>query len=132
MLEKYPQSLKIVFKHYPLGSIHKFAVKAAVAAMAAGQQGKFWEFHDALFKNYNRLNEEKMIEIADQLGLDSAKFAADRKDRRWADYVNRDYQEGRQLGIRGVPTLFINGKQQRRWSPQSLEETIQKEIQATK
>lgn len=100
--------------------------------MAAGKQGKFWEFHDALFKNYNRLNEEKVTEIASQLGLDSVKFAADRKDRGLVDHVNKDYREGTQLGIRGVPTIFINGKQQRRWSPQSLEDTIQKEIKATK
>ena len=129
LLEKYPQSLKVVFKNYPLTSIHKFAVNAAVSALAAGRQGKFWEFHDALFEDYKNLNEEKVMEIAARLGLDRARFEADRKDRQLATRVNKDYQEGSQLGIRGVPTVFINGKQQRRWSPQLLEQEIEVALQ---
>lgn len=129
MLEKHPKSLKLVFKHYPLSGIHKFAVNAAIAAMAAGKQGKFWEFHDALFTNHSRLNEEKVQEIATQLGLDPTRFETDRRDSEVADLVNRDYREGSQLGIRGVPTVYINGKQQRRWSPQSLEQAVEAELQ---
>jgi protein-disulfide isomerase len=132
LLEKYPQSLKVVFKHYPLNRIHKFAVTAAVSALAADRQGKFWEFHDALFEDYNNLNEEKVSEIVDRLELDRAQFAADRKDAALVDQINRDYREGSQLGIRGVPTIFINGKQQKRWSPQLLEEAIQKELRLKK
>jgi len=129
LLEKHPKSLKLVFKHYPLSGIHKFAVNAAIAAMAAGKQGKFWEFHDALFTNHSRLNEEKVQEIATQLGLDPTRFETDRGDSEVADLVNRDYREGSQLGIRGVPTVYINGKQQRRWSPQSLEQAVEAELQ---
>jgi protein-disulfide isomerase len=129
LLEKHPKSLKLVFKHYPLSGIHKFAVNAAIAAMAAGRQGKFWEFHDALFTNHNRLNEEKVQEIATQLGLDPTRFENDRRDSGVADLVNRDYREGSQLGIRGVPTVYINGKQQRRWSPQLLEQAVEAELQ---
>jgi protein-disulfide isomerase len=129
LLEKYPQSLKVVFKNYPLTGIHKFAVKAAVSALAAGRQGKFWEFHDALFEGYRNLNEEKVTEIVTRLELDRAQFDTDRKDGALVDQVNRDYREGRQLGIRGVPTIFVNGRQQKRWSPKLLEEAIEKEIQ---
>jgi protein-disulfide isomerase len=129
LLEKYPQSLKVVFKNYPLTGIHKFAVKAAVSALAAGRQGKFWEFHDALFEGYRNLNEEKVTEIVTRLELDRAQFDADRKDGALVDQVDRDYREGRQLGIRGVPTIFVNGRQQKRWSPKLLEEAIEKEIQ---
>jgi protein-disulfide isomerase len=132
LLEKYPQSLKVVFKHYPLTRIHKFAVKAAVSALAAGRQGKFWEFHDALFEDYKHLSEEKVTEIVTRLELDRSQFEADRRDAALVDQVNRDYHEGSQLGIRGVPTIFINGKQQKRWSPQLLEEAIQKELQKIK
>jgi protein-disulfide isomerase len=132
LLEKYPQSLKVVFKNYPLTSIHKFAVNAAVSALAAGRQGKFWAFHDALFEDYKNLNEEKMFDIVTRLELDRAKFEADRKDRELANRVNSDYQEGSQLGIRGVPTVFINGKQQRRWSPQLLEQAIEMELRKKK
>ena len=129
LLEKYPQSLKVVFKNYPLTGIHKFAVKAAVSALAAGRQGKFWEFHDSLFEDYRNLNEEKVTEIVTRLELDRAQFDADRKDGALVDQVDRDYREGRQLGIRGVPTIFVNGRQQKRWSPKLLEEAIEKEIQ---
>lgn len=132
LLEKYPQSLKVVFKNYPLTRIHKFAAEAAVAAMAAGRQEKFWEFHDALFENHNALNEEKVLEIAAQLGLDRTKFDADRKDRELINHVRMDYQEGSRLGIRGVPTVFINGRQQRQWSPQLLEKAIQAELEKKK
>ena len=132
LLEKYPQTLKVVFKNYPLTSIHKFAVKAAVSALAAGRQGKFWEFHDALFEDYKNLNEEKISEILARLELDRARFEADRKDRELAGLVNKDYREGSQLGIRGVPSVFINGKQLRRWSPQSLEAAIESELQKKK
>jgi protein-disulfide isomerase len=71
VLEKYPHDVKIVFKNYPLRN-HKFAMKAAIAALAAGSEGKFWEFHDELFKNYNKLNDQKIREIALGLGFDQA------------------------------------------------------------
>lgn len=132
LLEKYPQAVKVVFKNYPLTSIHKFAVKAAVSALAAGKQGKFWEFHDALFADHKNLNEAKVLEIVTRLELDQTKFEADRKDPELANRVSKDYQEGSQLGIRGVPTVFINGKQQRRWSMELLEEAIEKELKAAK
>ena len=72
-LKKYPKSVKIVFKNFPLSS-HKFAKKAAAAALAAGRQGKFWEFHDELFKNYRNLDDKKILEIAKKLELEEARF----------------------------------------------------------
>jgi len=62
LLEKYPNDLKVVFKNFPIRT-HKFAIQAALAALAAGRQNKFWEFHDELFKNYNLLNDEKVQEL---------------------------------------------------------------------
>ena len=59
VLEKNPDKVKLVFKNFPLRN-HKFAMPAATAALAAEKQGKFWEFHDLLFKDYNRLNEQKV------------------------------------------------------------------------
>ena len=73
VLEKYPKEVKIVLKNFPLNS-HKFAKKAAAAALAAESQGKFWEFYDLLFENYNRLNDRKIRKIAIELGLDMVKF----------------------------------------------------------
>jgi protein-disulfide isomerase len=74
VLEQYPDDVKVVFKNFPLTRIHKFALNASVAALAANQQGKFWEYHSELFKNYNKLNDEKFDEIAGSLGLDLEQF----------------------------------------------------------
>ena len=78
VLDKYPNSVKIVFKHLPL-SIHEQALPAALASMAAAEQGKFWEYHDELFFNQASLSSEKYLEIAQKLGLDLKKFSLDIK-----------------------------------------------------
>ena len=73
MLEKYPDDVKYVFKHFPLNN-HKFAWPAAVAALAAERQGKFWEFHDKLYENYNQLNQQKIQLFSQELTLDAVRF----------------------------------------------------------
>jgi protein-disulfide isomerase len=125
VLEKNPESLKLVFKHFPLRN-HKFARPAAIAALAAEKQGKFWEFHDLLFKDYNRLNEQKVKEIARQLNLDMEKFEKDRKDPRIGAIINRDMSEGNRVGVRGTPTVFINGRLLRNRSPAGFQAMIEK------
>ena len=110
MFEKNPDTVTIVFKNFPLRS-HKYATTAAVAALAAGRQGKFWEFHDELFKIYKQINEEKIIEIAQQIGLDMNQFNQDINDPAIRTIIRNDYQEGMTIGVRGVPAVFINGKQ---------------------
>lgn len=127
VLERYPQSVKIVFKNFPIRS-HKFASKAAVAALAADRQGKFWEFHDELFKNYRQLNEEKIEEIADALQLDKAQFEKDKEDPFLWQRVKHDYNEGIKLGIRGVPTVFINGRRLNDHSPDGYQAEVKKEL----
>ena len=109
VLEKNPNQVKLVFKNFPIRN-HEFAMPAAIAALAAEKQGKFWEFHDLLFKDYNRLNEQKVKEIARQLDLDMEKFEKDRKDPRIRAMINRDLAEGNRAGVRGTPTIFINGR----------------------
>ena len=76
VLEKYPAEVKYVFKNFPLSS-HKFARPAAVAALAAGRQGKFWQFHDKLYQNYNRIDQQKIQDISLELGLDTVQFEKD-------------------------------------------------------
>ena len=109
VLEKNPESVKLVYKHFPLRN-HKFARPAAIAAIAAERQGKFWEFHDLLFKDYNRLNSQKVREIAQQLNLDMKKFDQDQKAPQIGAIINRDMSEGNRVGVRGTPTVFINGR----------------------
>ena len=127
VLEKNPNQVKLVFKNFPIRN-HKFAMPAAVAALAADKQGKFWEFHDLLFKDYNRLNEQKVKEIAQQLNLDMEKFEKDRKDPRIRAMINRDMAEGNRAGVRGTPTVFINGRLLRNRNPAGFQELIEKAL----
>ena len=132
LLEKYPTELRVVFKNFPIRS-HKYAFTSAMAALAAGQQGKFWEFHDELFKNYNRLNDQKIQEIVKQLNLDQTKFNEDTKSPVEAARVLQDYEEGIRLGVRGTPTVFINGKQfRKKRSMKNMEAVIDEELEAGK
>jgi protein-disulfide isomerase len=101
---------------------------AAIAALAAEKQGKFWEFHDLLFKNYNRLNEQKVKEIALQLNLDMEKFEKDQKDPDIREMINRDVSEGNGIGVRGIPTVFINGRLLRNRSMTGFQELIEKAL----
>ena len=128
VLEKYPKQVKLVFKNFPLVRNHKFAMPAAIAALAAEKQGKFWEFHDLLFKDYSNLNEEKIGEIAQQLKLNMEKFDKDRKDPQIMAMINRDLAEGNQAGVRGTPTVFINGRLLRNRSMAGFQELIEKAL----
>jgi protein-disulfide isomerase len=109
VLETYPEKVKLVFKHFPLNS-HKFALKAAIASHAAGNQGKFWEFHDALFKDYKTISDEKIQQIAADLALDMEKFNLETKSPEIQAVVRKDLADGREAGVRGTPTVFINGR----------------------
>jgi len=120
-----------VHKNFPIGS-HKFAFNAAMAALAADRQGKFWQFHDELYKHYNRLNDSKINEIAKQLQLNETEFKEQQKNPAIAAKIRQDYEEGIRLGIRGVPTVFINGKKMRDRSIQSLEAAIEAELKKAK
>jgi len=120
-----------VHKNFPIRS-HKFAFKAAIAALAADRQGKYWEFHDELYKHYNQLDDQKIDAIAKQLHLNETEFKAYQKNPELAAQIREDYEEGIRLGIRGVPTVFINGKKMRDRSMTSLEAAINRELEKAK
>mgnify|MGYP001813810923 FL=1 len=126
-MEKYPNDVKLVIKHFPLSS-HKFAKPAAVAALAAHQQGKFWEFHAKLFQNYRALDEQKVQEIATELELDMEKFATDRKSPEISALIERDIRNGSAIGVRGTPTIFLNGKRVKNRSMQAFQQMIEAEM----
>ncbi len=107
-MAKHKDQVTLVYKHFPLTEIHPEALPAAGAAWAANKQGKFWEYHDALFANQANLGEILYLETANSLKLDLKKFNADRKI---ADnFIVQDYQLGRKLGINGTPTFIMNGE----------------------
>ena len=127
VLEQYPNDVKLVYKNFPLRN-HKFAKPAASAALAAGEQGKFWEFHDKLFENYSQLNDKKIREIAAELGLDVTKLDASMKTGKITSQINRDIQEAQRVGVRGTPTVFVNGRRLQNRSIQGFQDMVEKEL----
>ena len=123
----YPEEVKLVIKHYP-NADHRISTEAAIAARAADTQGKFWEFHRALFKNQELLDKATIAAIARQLALDMTKFNQDLKSQTIKAIVDRDLREGRQLGINVTPTVFINGKHLERISLGDINEMIAAEL----
>jgi protein-disulfide isomerase len=101
---------------------------AAVAALAAFQQGKFWEFHSELFKNYNNLSEEKFEEIAKSLELDMEQFKQDRQNPALSAMVQRDLKDGVEAGVRGTPSIFVNGRMLRQRSLDGFKQIIDEEL----
>jgi len=131
VLKNNPGKLKIVFKNFPLRS-HKYAVTAARAALAADQQGKFWEFHDRLFNNFNRLNDQKIKAIARDLGLNTAEFEKQMENSNILARVRQDREDGIRVGVQGTPTVFINGKRLRSKTLAGFQALINKELEKLK
>ncbi len=109
ILKKYPNKVKVVFKHFPL-PFHKNAKSAAIAAECVRIQGKFREFYVKAFENQDKLTEENFIKWATELKLDTDKFKKCLKDPATANKIDKDLQEGQELGVQGTPTLFLDGK----------------------
>ena len=127
LLKMYPGKIKIVYKSYPLQS-HKFAWKAAANAMAAHQKGKFWEFHDRLFANSKNLDDAKIMEIRKSFGFDTPEFDALIKSAAVRKKVADDLKEGQRNGVRGTPTVFVNGKRLKNKSFKGFTAAIDKEL----
>ena len=98
-----------MFRQFPLADIHPHAVHAAEAAEAAGAQGSFWEMHELLFQNQDRLDDRHLAAYARELGLETDRFARDIAEHRYAGQVQRDIRSGVESQVQGTPTFFING-----------------------
>ncbi len=109
VLNAYPKEVRLVFKHYPL-PFHPQAMNAVKAAEAAREQGKFWEMHDLIFNNFNKLTEQSFGDFAQQLGLNMEKFSADFTSGKYDQQIQQDMMLARSSDVNGTPTLFINGK----------------------
>lgn len=127
VVEKYPKKVKVVFKNYPLRT-HAYAQAEAAAALAAAKQGKFWEFHDLLFKNYKNINSQKIKEIAHELGLDEQQMQKDMNNAGVLTAITRDMSEAAGAGVQGTPTVFINGKVLRNRSLDGFKAIIEREL----
>ncbi|MBI5051002.1 MAG: thioredoxin domain-containing protein [Nitrospirae bacterium] len=127
ILKAYPKEVKLVFKQYPL-SFHPQAKNASKASLAAAEQGKFWEMHDIIFENFNKLSEDKFKEFAAQLGLNVEKFTADYSSAKYDKEIQEDISLGNNIGVTGTPTLFLNGKRMMRRSLEDFKESINNEL----
>jgi protein-disulfide isomerase len=101
------KGLRLVYKHFPLTQIHPQALPAARAAWAAGLQGKFWEFHDALFSNQAKLGEDLYQQIAQNLGLNLERFTKDRKGEASLQAIGQDLALAERLALQGTPTFLL-------------------------
>jgi protein-disulfide isomerase len=109
LLADFDDDLAFVFRHYPLTDVHPHAELAAEAAEAAAEQGAFWEMHDALFASQEALDVHDLLRYANDLGLDTERFAADLRERRHLQRVIEDVAGAERSGVSGTPTIFING-----------------------
>lgn len=108
VVETNKDKLLFVYRHFPLDQ-HQFAIKAALAAEAAGKQGKFWEMYDLLFANQEQFTDEIFLTLAKQLNLNEEVFSQDMKDPNLHDTILTDRKFGLSIGINSTPTFFLNG-----------------------
>ncbi|MFH1679896.1 MAG: DsbA family protein [Candidatus Eisenbacteria bacterium] len=109
LIKKDPKQIAYSFKNYPLKSNDR-ALPAALALLAAGKQGKFWEMHDLLFSNDDDLGDAYLESCAAKLGLDVARFRADQKEKSLIDRLRTEKMEGIQFGVTKTPGILVNGK----------------------
>lgn len=114
ILATYGEKLRFEYKHYPL-PVHPYAQQAAIAAEAAGQQGKFFEYHDALFEKQAEWSKSptpvtSFTKYAEELNLDVEKFKQHQKSALLRDIVRADLNEAKELGLTGTPTFYLNGE----------------------
>lgn len=106
---KYGDQVRLVFRHQPL-PMHGNARLAAAASMAAHEQGRFWEFHDALFANQRALDRASLEALAGRLNLDMERFRRALDSSTWSNYVDTEVAEAQRRGVQGTPTFFVNGQ----------------------
>ena len=104
------KGLRFVFRNFPLSEMHPHAESAAETVEFAGAHGKFWEMHDALFENQDRLGDPLYLELAQELGLSPAELRQALEEGKYKNRVRADFSGGVRSGVNGTPTFFINGK----------------------
>ncbi len=110
LLERFPQQIRFVFRHYPLVEPHPHALLAAEAAECAGAQGKFWQMHDLLFNHQAHLKLTDLLRYGADLGLDIARYTSDMDDHIYLQRVREHIADGRRLHLRATPSFFVNGQ----------------------
>lgn len=110
LLSRYSEKVKVVFKDYPIDSLHPAARKGHEAARCANDQGKFWAYHDKLYENAPKASPEQLKAYAKEVGLDLAAFDQCFSSGKYQAAVQKDVEEGTRAGVTGTPAFFINGR----------------------
>ncbi len=127
VLKAFPREVNLVYKQFPL-NIHQYARQAAVASMAAHQQGRFWQLHDKMFQNFSAINEENIKKWAKDAGLNMGDFEKAMQTGAFEPAVQKDISDGAAARVMGTPTLFINGKRVQERSFEAFKKTILEEL----
>jgi protein-disulfide isomerase len=109
VVEESEGQVRLVFRNFPLPSVHPFALTAALAAEAAGAQGAFWPMHELIFRRQDRLDDAALRAYAEELGLDGSRVVGEAAQA-FADKVETDFAAGLEAGVGGTPTVFIDGR----------------------
>ncbi len=109
LLDERGDELNFVFRNFPLREMHPHAYISAIAAEAAGKQGKFWEMHDLIFENQEKLSAGFLLSLAKDLALDPVQFANDSESSDVRSKIEADWESGIRSGVNGTPTFFLNG-----------------------
>lgn len=126
--EKYKDKIRFAFRNFPLPQ-HKYARVSAQAVLAAGAQGKFWEYGDILFENQDKLDRQSLIDNAQALGLDVDKFTNDLDNPVYIQIINADLKAGDEIGIHSTPTFYLNGEKMVFGSFVTFEQLVQKAVE---
>jgi len=131
LLTKYNGRVKLAYRDFPLKAIHPNAEIAAEASRCAGEQGKFWEFHDAMYADQSKLDQPGLLETAHSLGIDGESFRSCLTGGKFKGQIEQDAQDGAKVGVSGTPGFFINGAFVNGSQPQAeFEKVIESELAA--
>jgi protein-disulfide isomerase len=134
---EFGDKLRVIFREYPLISMHEHALMAAQAAEAAGLQGKFWEMHDKLYESQTQWTPAKDLvpifaDYAKQIGIDPDRFMKDLNGEQVAQRIFQDGKRVHALGLQGTPTFLVNGQEAKgdQWKPDGLRQMIKNAVAA--
>ncbi len=108
--ERLGERLLFGFRHLPIAAKHPLAMEAAEASEAAAAQGRFWDYHDALYPSQPKLSRETLLQVGRELGLDAERIAAEIDAGAHRERIERDLASAEASGVTGTPTFFVNGE----------------------
>ncbi len=124
IVNKYPDDVQLVYRHFPVEDIHPGATALAHASFCAQEQGGFWKLHDRLFQQQDQFDLDELEALVESTGLNTTMFRECQNSLRHEDKIQQDFSDGLSLGARGTPTWFVNGQRIQGSLPLSLWESI--------